>query len=346
MKFLFLLAGLLFGCAAHAQTLMRVDQPLYYMTATTPALAHSKRVELIEAIWGDEAPVLQVPTIFLGNANGGELATSYFGRAPSTGIWLAFYMEKGVVARTYYATFPGSDCLAIVNGGHGEGFFNVNNVPGFMYPSVDALVRRLAAKPCDIILNSMPLQGENRFAAAYLNITPEAADTHDKLALLLPAIGSPLKYFMTPPLASLNYALSQRSYSKVVALGLSGGGWATSMIAAIDPRIQRAYAVAGSVPLAFRGFLPEGDWEQYHLSIDYLDIYAMAVAEAGRKNFLFYNGKDSCCFQAGGVFPWVRRLSKVLSAFPGEFEVYMLYGSPVHEMRPEFADFIMNDLAQ
>lgn len=336
--------ALLGGAAAQAQTLMHVDQPLYDMTATTTALAQSKRIDLITSVWGSSNPVLPAPTLYAGNANGGEMAPGYFGRTPTTGTWLAFYMENGLVARTYYATFAGSTCLAIVNGGHSEGFFNVAGKPNYLYPSVDALVQRIAAKPCDIILNSMPLNGENGFAAAYIGLAPD--QLHEPLAALLPASGSPIKYFMNPPLASLTYALSQRSYSKVVALGISGGGWATTMQAAIDPRIQRAYAVAGSVPLAYRAVLPEGDWEQYHLPVDYLDLYAMGVAEAGRKNFLFYNGKDGCCFQAGAIFPWAEPLGKVLSTFPGKFGVYMVYAGSAHEIRPEVADFIMNDLAQ
>jgi hypothetical protein len=233
----------------------------------------------------------------------------------------------------------------IVNGGHEEGFFNTQNLPKFSIPGVDALVRSLAGKPCDIILNSMPLQGENRFAAAYVNIPPDGPTTHDQLALLKPATGSPLKYFLGPALASLNYALSQRSYDKIGAVGISGGGWTTSMLAAIDPRIQRSYAVAGSVPMAYRAASPEGDWEQYNVPFSYLDIYAMSVAEPGR-SFLFYNGKDPCCFQEAAVTPWAEPLTSVLASFPGDFAAYILYSASTHDIHPPVAEFILNDLAQ
>lgn len=344
--FFFLIPSICF--ASGTQPLWRLGQPLAYMTAHTPADAIAKRSQLIQAIWGSPTPSLPViVNTFAGTGYGGELAPAYFGKTPATSIWLAFTMENNVWARTYYATFPGSTCLMVVNGGHEEGFFNTLNLPKFSIPSVDALVRSLVAKPCDIILNSMPLQGENRFAAAYININPDdTPTTHNQLALLKPETGSPLKYFMGPVLATLNYALSQRSYDVIGAVGISGGGWATTMLAAIDPRIQRSYAVAGSVPMAYRAADPEGDWEQYNVPFGYLDLYAMSVAETGRKSFLFYNGKDPCCFQEAAVTPWAGHLTEALTGFPGEFGAYLLYSASTHEIQPQVRDFILNDLAQ
>jgi hypothetical protein len=343
--FALILSFLVPSAANSAQPLWRLGQPLAYMTTHTPADAIAKRDQLIQTIWGGATPSLPViVNTFPGTGNGGELAPTYFGRTPATSIWLAFTMENNVWARTYYATFPGSTCLMIVNGGHAEGFFNTQNLPKFSIPGVDALVRSLAGKPCDIILNSMPLQGENRFAAAYVNINPDDTAAHDKLALLKPATGSPLKYFLGPALASLDYALSKRSYDIIGAVGLSGGGWTTTMLAAIDPRIERSYAVAGSVPTAYRSADPEGDWEQYAVPFSYLDLYAMSVATEG-KSFLFYNGKDPCCFQAAAVTPWADDLTEALAGFPGEFGTFMLYSASTHDIQPQVRDFILNDLA-
>jgi hypothetical protein len=46
---------------------------------------------------------------------------------------------------------------------------------------------------------------------------------------------------------TINYALSL-GYKHVVLFGLSGGGWSTTIAAAIDPRISLSIPVAGSVP--------------------------------------------------------------------------------------------------
>ena len=46
---------------------------------------------------------------------------------------------------------------------------------------------------------------------------------------------------------SINSALSI-GYKHVVLFGLSGGGWSTTVAAAIDPRISLSIPIAGSVP--------------------------------------------------------------------------------------------------
>ena len=46
--------------------------------------------------------------------------------------------------------------------------------------------------------------------------------------------------------------------------GLSGGGWTTTLVGALDPRIDRLYPVSGSLPMHLRRTLKSdlGDWEQ------------------------------------------------------------------------------------
>lgn len=340
MKRCFLLSLLcvLFPVNVLALDLMIEDvaQPLTHMTINNPSDAITKRTQLYQDVFGSSG----IPTFgneYDGTCCDGDPA-GYFGRNDGVSKWFGFHMENGVRARTMFITFPGSTCLTIINGGHEEGFF-----PGD--PPVNAITKRFAGKPCDIILSSMPLQGENLFARQYLNI-PKDEDPHDYLGTFSVTSGSPLKYFLIPAMGTLNYALTQRSYWKVIVIGISGGGWTTTMMAALDPRITNAYAIAGSVPLAYRNPNPEGDWEQYNLPFDYLDIYAMSVAEPGRRSFLIYNGHDSCCFQADEVRPWARPLKERLSAFPGTFGIYMLFSASMHSLQPIMADFIMNDIGE
>ena len=46
-------------------------------------------------------------------------------------------------------------------------------------------------------------------------------------------------------------------------IGLSGGGWTTTVYAAIDPRIVKSIPVAGTLPLYLRGDHYNHDLEQY-----------------------------------------------------------------------------------
>lgn len=323
-----------------------IDQPLYHMTVDTSGEALTKRAAVAQSIWGSAFPnTLGYTNIAPGVGDDGNMSTAYFGRAPTNKKWLGLLMDTNVWARMYFAQFGSTNTLVIVNGGHGQGFFNVANLPDFNVPGVDALVRRLAAAGCDIVLSSMPMMGENRFAAPYYGFLNNGVSIHDQMGNMTPSHGSPLRYFLEPALVGVNYATSLRSYSKIVMLGLSGGGWTTTALAALDPRITHAYAVAGSVPLAYRMHLPmEGDWEQYALPADYLDFYAMSVAESGRRSFLMYNGRDECCFQNCAVQPWGKPLVEKLSSFPGTFGINMRYAQVEHDISDKQADFIMSDI--
>lgn len=104
-----------------------------------------------------------------------------------------------------------------------------------------------------------------------------------------------LKFFIEPGVVLLNTLAS--SYDEVYMAGLSGGGWATTLLSAIDTRIQKSYEVAGSLSL----LQWEGrDWEQFlpglaDLPLDYPDLHVMAT-DGGRDKRQTLNFYDSCCF--------------------------------------------------
>lgn len=58
----------------------------------------------------------------------------------------------------------------------------------------------------------------------------------------------PLRFFIEPVILCVNYAVNVLGYKHVVLVGLSGGGWTTTVAAAIDPRIKLSIPIAGSVP--------------------------------------------------------------------------------------------------
>jgi hypothetical protein len=348
-----------------AVPLVRAD-PLYYMSATTPALALSERANLIQRIWGQAFIPRPAPSNISSGTAQRENVLAVFGRTPITNQWLGYKLAKlpnigngnGLWTRVYYATFPGATCLVIINAGHSEGFFNPGNLPElanryFNIPSVDALVKSIAAKPCDVLLNSMLFDGENRFAAAYVGLPPDPEsgppgdhDTFGENREFAPSNGSVLQYFLQSGLAALDYAMSQKHYDVVAAVGISGGGWTTTMQAALEPRITRSYAIAGSVPLSYRFPDPEGDWEQYNVPADYLDLYAMSVAEAGRRSFLFYNGQDGCCFKFDEVEPWAKALrERIATSFPSTLSIMVDSISKDHAVTDGMTQVILNDLA-
>ena len=110
-------------------------------------------------------------------------------------------------------------------------------------PDYDGTVDWLNQLGYDVLSLHMPTYQVN--AAA-----PPFACNHGAFAAL-EAQGLPVfRYFMEPIVRAVAFALA-RGYTQVVMGGLSGGGWSTTLAAAIDPRIGLSMPVAGSVPCDF-----------------------------------------------------------------------------------------------
>jgi hypothetical protein len=82
--------------------------------------------------------------------------------------------------------------------------------------------------------------------------------------------------------------------------GLSGGGWTTTLYAAIDPTILCSFPVAGSIPLYLRTGESIGDREQFEPSFyriaGYPDLYILGAHGRGRKQVQILVRRDDCCF--------------------------------------------------
>lgn len=115
----------------------------------------------------------------------------------------------------------------------------------------------------------------------------------------LPTYG--LRLFLDPTIVSLNYVMKKYRYKRVDMVGLSGGGWTTNLISAVDERIRYSFNVAGSIPLYYRSGGSIGDIEQYLLPFyrdiaGYPDLYILGACGKGRKQVQILNRYDDCCF--------------------------------------------------
>ncbi len=110
--------------------------------------------------------------------------------------------------------------------------------------------------------------------------------------------------------------------SRVAVSGLSGGGWQTIVISALDPRVTLSNPVAGYSSYRTRARFPSdlGDSEQTPNDLatvaDYTHLTALL---AGRNALLTYNAADNCCFAADHALP------PLLSAAE---PIFQLYGQP------------------
>lgn len=100
--------------------------------------------------------------------------------------------------------------------------------------------------------------------------------------------------FLNHIVAALNKYNPQ---NEVVMTGLSGGGWSTTIYAALDTRITTSIEFAGSIPWGRRSGSSVGDWEQAEVVklVDYPAWYVMG-ADGGRVRYQVLNKFDDQVF--------------------------------------------------
>ncbi|MEO3805070.1 hypothetical protein [Nonomuraea sp. B1E8] len=195
--------------------------------------------------------------------------------------------------------------LALYHNGHGEPFDT-------MLRTVQALLDR----GYRVMAYAMPFHHWNAQQIA----DPDDPDTllpgpsHRELPPWERPGFSTLTFFLEPLTVTLNYAMATYRPASVEMVGLSGGGWTTTVYSALDPRVTRSYPVAGSLPFFLRPASPKpsptiGDFEQTKAALpgfyaaesdDFLDMYVLASIGRGRGQLQILNRFDDCCFNGVG----------------------------------------------
>ena len=96
--------------------------------------------------------------------------------------------------------------------------------------------------------------------------------------------------------------------SRIGVTGLSGGGWQTITLSALDERVSVSAPVAGFSALVSRieRLTDVGDIEQNPPDmLLYGDYSHLTAMRAPRPTMLTYNAEDSCCFRAPLVKPYI-----------------------------------------
>lgn len=102
----------------------------------------------------------------------------------------------------------------------------------------------------------------------------------------------------------------------VYVAGLSGGGWTTSVVTGLDPRIARGYSVEGDPA--------DSDWEQQNTPLGYTALYAQA---GERLVHVYIPGSSTDCAGFGYQYPCVND-----------------YTTSRHEMSPWAVEYIVTDI--
>jgi hypothetical protein len=114
------------------------------------------------------------------------------------------------------------------------------------------------------------------------------------------------RYFLEPSIVAINFLASNAApggaFTDIALAGLSGGGWTTMMIAALDVRPRLSISVSGDMP----SYVTEVgiDAEQFvrsRLGVGDADLHVLAadgsaLGGAPRRQTHVLNRRDTCCF--------------------------------------------------
>ena len=277
--------GLLYPADARAW----VDD--YDITISSPQDVEAKRAQLIEFVWGaggfpktsSELVGKNIPSPVAGLDNLERVEKLRTSMPTLT-------MGTLVVPSYHFIPAHKNNRLVVVHQGHGcpISFDDAAKGSGGLQHTIKALL----ADGYAVLAVFMPLQTDDQCEKG----------KHGDLFAQAPAGSAGTRFFLEPTAQSLNYIARHYPYRDFNMVGFSGGGWTTTVYAAIDPRIKVSIPVAGSLPLYLRKTPYSNDEEQTHAEFyeiaGYPDLYILGSTGHGRAQIQVLNLNDPCCFSA------------------------------------------------
>lgn len=132
--------------------------------------------------------------------------------------------------------------------------------------------------------------------------------------------GAGVHYLIMKHALDLLLRLEAADQDRVAMTGISGGGWQTIILSALDERIKVSVPVAGHMPVfARRDSADIGDGEQLPADLcTVADYDVLSALMAPRPTLFIYNRYDTCCFQAhkavSGTYEPARAAFELLGA--------------------------------
>ena len=303
----------------------------------SPQDIEKKRQHLVEYIWGEKnLPIEKGPAQIETNIKDDRYQHMYDMNLDRIDK-LTINMDYGMQSIAYFFVPKNNKQVVVIyHQGHNGDF-----IAGLT--TIEALVKEGYA----VLAFSMPLLGMNNKPVVNLpRFGRLKLEEHNHLKML----PYPIKYFMEPMVVGLNHVLKQ-GYPKAHMIGISGGGWTTTLFAAIDTRIQKSFPVAGTYPIYLRSECKRdwGDYEQtepglYRIA-NYPELYILGAYGEGRKQFQLLNRYDSCCF-AGPKYQlyadYIKQMMKKLGK--GEFDIYSDDSHKEHKISDVVMDIVLKEL--
>jgi hypothetical protein len=249
-----------------------------------------KRRALIQYLWGSDGFPRRLPDVVVTNVPSPVKQLTQLARVDEFRIDMAPGLQG--LAYHFISQRPNRE-LVIVHHGHG---CTLDDDPS----------------PADVgyglqrTINELLREGYGVLGVFMPHMRPDDCTGGHNAMFQTNTTGSPIKYFLEPTAVSLNYLKTRNrtdrfpNYRAFHMTGLSGGGWATTIYAAIDPTIRCSFPVAGTIPLYLRTGGSIGDREQFEPSFygigGYPDLYILGAYGRGRKQVQILVRRDDCCF--------------------------------------------------
>ena len=287
-------------------------------TVRSDADVADKRAALVTFLWG-EAELPQSAPADVAKAIADERYADI--EALDSIDKLTVRMDYGLESHIYhFQPKTPNDAVVLYHQGH-RGDFHLSK----------AQIAQFLESGYAVVAFAMPLLGLNNQPVVPLERFGNLKlIDHDNMKFLTPDAGHPLQYFVEPVVAAINYLASEHSYAAISMAGISGGGWTTTIVAAIDTRIGKSFSVAGSYPLYLRSN-SRRDWGDYEQTVpelyriaNYLELYTLGSVGEGRSQLQVYNQLDSCCFGGTKWETYAPSVAgRVAELGSGEFRVFL-----------------------
>lgn len=268
----------------------------------TAAEAAERRATLLRYVWGVAALPATTPDVTAGVAFPAGAEGIDRDDVESIDLLYATISDSPLRGRSFLfhpvVKNENNDRVVIVHQGHAR----------TLEAGVGKTAGHLLHRGFTVVAMTMPLYGWNGLDGSIFR-------SHDAMfADVDPADGSVFRPFFEPVVQNVNLVLATMPGLRDISMiGLSGGGWTTALMAAIDPRISLTIQVAGSVPLYVwdDARWPSGDREQWHTPMfdediapdgsgggvaTYLELYALGGWGEGRRAIQVTGEFDPCCF--------------------------------------------------
>jgi len=256
---------------------------------------------------------------------------------------LTIEMNNGINSIVYiFHAEQSNDELIIYHQGHSGGFVNGKST-----------INNFLKNGYSVMAFSMPLMGMN--SQPIINVENFGSIKffdHDQFQLLESENFSPLSYFFTPINHSLNHLDQNYNFKNYHMVGISGGGWTTTVYPALDIRISKSFAVSGSLPLSLRINSQDlGDYEQiqpeFYKIANYSELYIMSSYGADRSFNQIFNKYDPCCFSGTLFNEYESKINNIVSELnQGDFNVYLDDTHKEHKISEYAQELILEKIVQ